>query len=112
YQDEGTPIYIFVLFPIVRLGTKKIFNIGPFGSIEAYTAEDVPDLNGWIRLTFDAAANVLATAEVSLINAPIGPHPICSRPSTEIITSVQVPAVSASRKTGGAAVIRPNRLSA
>src|SRR2546422_6736911 len=112
YQNDGTAVQIFDLFPIVRLGTKKVFDLAAFGSVEAFTAEDVPDLNGWIRLTFDATANVLATAEVSLINAPVGPHPICMRPSTDIITSVQVPAVSASRKAGGAAVIRPNRLSA
>ena len=111
YQNDGTAIQIFDLFPIVRLGTKKVFDIAPLGSVEAYTAEDVPDLNGWIRLTFDATANVLATAEVSLINAPVGPHPICMRPSTEIITSVQVSAVAATKKAGGAAVIRPNRIS-
>jgi hypothetical protein len=111
YQNDGTAIQIFDLFPVVRLGTKKVFDIAPFGSVEAYTAEDVPDLNGWIRLTFDATANVLATAEISLINAPVGPHPICMRPSTEIITSVQVPAVAATKKAGGAAVIRPNRIS-
>src|SRR5262245_8212492 len=51
YQNDGTAIQIFDLFPIVRLGTKKVFDIVPFGSVEAYTAEDVPDLNGWIRLT-------------------------------------------------------------
>lgn len=112
YQNDGTAVQIFDLFPVPRPGTKKVFTINPFGSVEAYTAEDVPDLNGWIRLTFDANANVLATAEVSLINAPVGPHPICMRPSTEIITTAQVEAVAASKKFGGVAVIRPNRTSA
>jgi hypothetical protein len=111
YQNDGSAIQIFDLFPIVILGTKKVFSIGPLGSVEAFTAEDVPDLNGWIRLTFDASANILATAEVSLINAPVGPHPICLRPSTEIITTVQVSAVTAAKKFGGVAVIRPNRTS-
>ena len=42
-----------------------MFSIGGFGSVEAFTAEDVPDLNGWIRLTFDASAQIEATAETS-----------------------------------------------
>src|ERR1051326_6837368 len=111
YQNNGTAVQIFDLFPVIRQGTKKVFAIDPLGSVEAYTAEDVPDLNGWIRLTFDSTANVLATAEISLINAPVGPHPICLRPSTDIITTVQVPAVTASKKIGGVGVIRPNRVS-
>src|SRR5438132_13900988 len=101
YQNNGTAVQIFDLFPIVILGTKKVFNIDPLGSIEAFTAEDVPDLNGWIRLTYDTKANILATAEVSLISAPVGPHPICLRPSTDIITTAQVPAIAAATKLGG-----------
>jgi len=111
YQNDGTAVRIFELFPIARSGTKTVFNIDGFGSIEAFTAEDVPDLNGWIRLMVDATANIQATAEVSLINAPVGPHPICSHPSTEILTTVQIASVTASKKFAGVAVIRPNRTS-
>src|SRR5207244_7990051 len=64
------------------------------------------------RFTFDSTANILASAEVSLINAPVGPHPICMRPSTEILTSVQLPAASAAKKFSGFTVIRTNRKSA
>ena len=109
YQNDGTAIRILELFPIAKSGTKTVFNIEAFGSIEAFTAEDVPDLNGWIRLTFDANAAIQATAEVSLINAPVGPHPICHRPSTEILTTAQLPSVRPSKKFAGFAVIRPNR---
>ena len=111
FQNDGKAIQIFDLFPVVRLGTKKVFSIDPLGSVEAFTAEDVPDLNGWIRLTYDTKANILATAEVSLISAPVGPHPICLRPSTDIITTAQVPAIAAATKLGGVAVIRQNRTS-
>ena len=111
YQNDGTAVRILELFPIARTGTKTVFNIEAFGSVEAFTAEDVPDLNGWARLTFDANATIQATAEVSLINAPVGPHPICHRPSTEIITTVQVASVRPNKKFGGFAVIRPNRQS-
>src|SRR5207244_10084946 len=78
FQNDGKAIQIFDLFPVVRLGTKKVFSIDPLGSVEAFTAEDVPDLNGWIRLTYDARANIVATAEVSVISGPVGPHPIRS----------------------------------
>ena len=79
------------------------------GSVEGFTAEDVPDLNGWIRLTFDASATIQASAEVAMINAAVGPHPICVRPSTEILTSAQLPALRAAQKFSGFAVIRPYR---
>src|SRR5262249_45790079 len=109
YQNDGTPIRILELFPIARPGTKTLFQIDSGGSVEAFTAEDTPTLNGWIRLTFDSSATIQASAEVALINAPVGPHPICMRPSTEIFTSVQVPAVSAASKFNGFAVNRTNR---
>jgi hypothetical protein len=112
YQNDGTAIRILELFPVARTGTKTIFEIASEASVEAFTEEDVPSLNGWIRLTFDSSATILAGAEVALINAPVGPHPICMRPSTEILTSVQVPAVRAAQKFGGFAVVRPYRKSA
>jgi hypothetical protein len=79
--------------------------------VETFTAEDVPALNGWIRLTFDAAATIQASAEAALINAPVGPHPICIRPSTEIVTSAQTAAVAAAQKFSSFAVLRPYRKS-
>jgi hypothetical protein len=111
YQNDGTAIRILELFPVARSGTKTVFQIESGGSVEAFTAEDVPPLNGWIRLTFDSSVTIQATAEVTLINGLIGPKPICTRPSTEILTSVQLPAVSAARKFSGFAVIRPFRKS-
>jgi hypothetical protein len=111
YENDGKPIRILELFPVARPGTKTVFSIEKGGSVEAFTAEDTPSLNGWIRLTFDYAASILASAEVALINAPVGPHPICVRPSTEIVTSVQMPAMSPARKFSGFAVLRPNRKS-
>jgi len=112
YQNDGTAVRILDLFPVVRAGTKSIFDINAGGTVEAFTAEDVPALNGWIRLTFDSAATILATAEVALINAPVGPHPICMRASTEILTSVQTGAVAAAQKFSAFAVVRPYRKSA
>jgi len=112
YQNDGTPIRILELFPITRPGTKTVFQIDSGGSVEAFTAEDTPSLNGWVRLTFDSSATIQASAEVALINAPVGPHPICMRPSTEIFTSVQLPALSAARKWSAFAVNRTNRKSA
>jgi hypothetical protein len=111
YQNDGKPIRILELFPIARPGTKTVFQIDAGGSVEAFTAEDEPSLNGWVRLTFDSRATIQATAEVALISAPVGPHPICVRPSTEIVTSVQNSAVTPATKFSGFAVIRPYRKS-
>jgi hypothetical protein len=111
YQNDGKAIRILELFPIVRPGTKTVFQIDAGGSVEAFTAEDTPSLNGWIRLTYAANAVIDASAEVALINAPVGPHPICVRPSTEIVTSVQTEAVRMAKKFSGFAVIRPTRKS-
>jgi hypothetical protein len=111
YQNDGTPIRVLELFPVARTGTKTVFAIDGGGAVEAFTAEDTPSLNGWIRLTFDSAATILASAEVALINAPVGPHPICMRPSTEILTSVQMPASAAAVKFSGFVAIQPNRKS-
>ena len=111
YQNDGTAVRILELFPVARTGTKTVLNIDGMGSLEVFTAEDVPDLNGWVRLTFDANASIQASAEVSLINAPVGPHPICHRPSNEIITTVQIVSARSARKFSGVAVIRPNRQS-
>src|SRR5215831_6827067 len=107
FQNDGTAIRILELFPVARPGTKTIFQINSGGSVEAFTAEDTPSLNGWIRLTFDSSATILASAEVALINAAVGPHPICMRPSTEIVTSVQIPATTAANKFSGFAINRP-----
>ena len=111
YQNDGTAIRILELFPIARSGTKTVFQIESGGSVEAYTAEDVPPLNGWIRLTFDSSITIQASTEVTLINGLVGPKPICTRPSTEILTSVQLPALGSAKKFSGFAVIRPFRKS-
>jgi len=79
--------------------------------VEAFTAEDVPSFNGWIRLSFDSSATIQAGAEVAVITGLVGPHPICRRPSTEIATSAQVPAVRAASKFSGFAVSRTYRQS-
>lgn len=111
FQNDGTPVRLLELFPIPRPGTATVFNIDPLGSVEAFTAEDVPSFNGWARLTFNPTANIQASVEVALINAPVGPHPICHRPSTEIITTAQVMPVKTASKFSVFAVNRPNRQS-
>jgi hypothetical protein len=109
YQNDGAPIRILELFPIAQTGTKTVLNLPAFGSIEVFTYGDVPSLDGWVRLTYPSSASIQGTAEVAVINAPVGPHPICRRPSNEIVTSVDVPAVQAAQRFSGFAVIRPNR---
>lgn len=111
YTNDGVAIRIFQLFPVPLSGTKTVFRIEPFGSVEAFTSEDIPSLRGWARLTADSSARIQVTAELALIDAPVGPYPICRRPSTEIVTSVQVAAVTPATKFSGFAVIRPNRKS-
>lgn len=112
FQNDGTPTRLFGLFPIELPGTKSVVKIEPLGSVELFSAGDIPSFNGWIRVTHDPAVTLQASAEVVLINAPPAPHPICRRPSTEVVTSAQAPAVAAARKFSGFAVLRPNRTTA
>lgn len=112
YQNDGTPTRILELYPIPLPGTKTIFQIVPGGSVEAYTLGDDPTFHGWVRLEYDASASIQAGTEIALIDAPVGPHPICLRPSTEILTSAQVAGVQAAKKFAGFAVIRPYRKTA
>ncbi len=111
YQNDGSPVRLLELFPLPRPGTKTVLKIDPLGSAEAFTGEDVPSFNGWARVTFDPSANIQVSSEVALINGIVGPHPICHRPSTEIITSAQVLPVKAAVKFSAFAVNRPNRQS-
>jgi len=109
YQNDGTATRILELFPVARPGTTTVFRIEPLGSVEAFTYGNVPVFNGWARLTFDSPVAIQASAEVALINAPVGPTPIGRRPSTEIATAVSLPAVKAAAKLGGLAAIRSTR---
>ena len=65
YENDGKPIRILELFPIARSGTKTVFQIDAGGSVEAFTAEDVPSLNGWVRLTFDSRATRFSLTSAS-----------------------------------------------
>ncbi len=111
YTDDGVPTRIFGLFPGTQEGTRTAFRIEPLGSVEAFTAEDVPSIRGWARLVTDAASRIQVTGELALINAPVGPHPICHRPSTEIVSSLPILAVAPATRFSAFAVNRPTRQS-
>jgi hypothetical protein len=96
---------------VAQEGTRTVFRIEPLGSVEAFTAEDVPSIRGWARLVTDAASRIQVTGELALINAPVGPHPICHRPSSEIVSTLPVPAVAPSTRFSAFAVNRPTRQS-
>ncbi|MBI4468620.1 MAG: hypothetical protein HY650_04780 [Acidobacteria bacterium] len=112
FQNDGKPVRILELFPVPRPGTNTVFHVGPLASIEAFTAGDDPSLDGWVRLSYDGPSGaIVASAEVAVINAPVGPHPICHRPSTEIVSSATFGASQPAQKWSGFGVIRPNRKS-
>lgn len=123
YQSDGTAVRILGLFPIPQQGTKTVLKLDPLGSVEAFTAGDIPPLNGWARLTWDAPPaigpggntiqpSIQASAEVDLLTTPVGPHPICTRPSTEIAAQTQAAALRAATKFTGFVAIHPFRKSA
>jgi hypothetical protein len=112
FRNDGTAVRILELFPIARTGTTTIFRLDPSGAVEAFTYGDVPSFNGWARLTFDSAASIAASAEVALIDAPPRAHPICQRPSSEIVWTFQAQGVRSARKLGGFAASVLNRRSA
>ncbi|MDA2933927.1 hypothetical protein MYX82_06245 [Acidobacteria bacterium AH-259-D05] len=112
YQNDGTATRILELYPIAKSGTKTVFQIMPGGSVEAFTTGDEPAFDGWARLSYETSASIQASAEIALVDAPVGPKPICQRPSTEIVTSAHAAGVPESKKYSGFIVIRPFRKSA
>lgn len=111
YQNDGTATRILELFPVPRPGTTSVLKIAPLGSVESVTAEDIPPLDGWARLTYDSSASIVVSTELDLIDALVGPHPICRRSSNEILASVEMPAIKAARKFSGFAINHPYRQS-
>ena len=109
FNNSGAAVRILELFPIARAGTTTVFRLEPLGSAEAATYGDVPSFNGWARLTYPSSAAIQATAEIALIDAPPMPHPICHRPSSEIVATALIPGMAAAMKFSGVAVIRPYR---
>lgn len=112
FDNDGKPAKLFNLFPISIGGTKSTFEIEAYGMVEVSTAGDDPSFNGWIRMVHDSGVSLVASAELALINAPVGPHPICHRPSTEIATSVVMESKLAASKFGTVAVNLSNRKTA
>ncbi len=112
FQNDGTPTRLFGLYPIAQPGTVSEFEIPRFGSVDVATEGDVPDFDGWARVTFPAGSSIEASAEVALIDGPIGPKPICHRPPDEIVAKALVPAQPAGNFVSAFVASRAHRQSA
>lgn len=112
YRNDGTATRLFELFPVERDGTRTVFEIPGRGAVEAFTLGDIPSFDGWARLTLPASAEVEASAEVAVINGVVGPHPICHRPSNEILATATIQAVDSGNYGSSFAVNRVHRQTA
>lgn len=92
----------------------RVVHLSERGLFQLPVSEEVPFFAGWAQLTSPdgSSLEVQATSEVALLNSvprPCPPGPICTHPSTEILTSVQIPAVVPANGFRGAVIITPNR---
>ena len=83
------------------------------GSYHRAGTSDRPLLDGWARLSMASDAKLLASAEVSLIEAEPQPcQVVCQFSSDTIVTSAQNRGLPTSREFHGAVLFTPNRHSA
>lgn len=85
----------------------------PDGSVHFSGTTDEPVLTGWGKLTWEGPARISGSAEITVIKKdPIPCAVICSRPSGEIATTAQVPAVRPSKAFRAETIVTKNRESA
>ena len=85
----------------------------PGAELFRFTSADVPFLNGWARLRWEGSSGLLAGTELTLVAAP--PDPcllVCNRPSTEKLSSAQIPAVRPAREFRFPLTLNANRQTA
>lgn len=93
YSNEGTPGGVFCA-PLAPPPSSLTATLNPDELFLRFTSADLPFRNGWARLTWEGPSSLLASEEVTLVAAP--PPPcllICNWPSTEKVSSMQVPAM-------------------
>jgi len=122
YDDAGSQVRVDQVFCIVDLplllvdppGRELSFEIAGNGSADLSKLANGPFLTGWLSIRFASAQTIQASSETALIDAPPAPciQPICARPSTEIVTSVQLGATAAAAEFRAAASITDKRESA
>lgn len=77
------------------------------------SSADLPWTNGWARLRWAGSAALQAHAEIMMIAAPpVRCLLICNRPSTEIISSIQLPSIRPAQEFYLPVTIAQNRQTA
>ncbi|MFQ5740586.1 MAG: hypothetical protein ACE5JX_16395 [Acidobacteriota bacterium] len=114
YDNGGELTTDFLLCtPVPTPDPSVKFPFTPGSSIHHTGITDTPLLSGWGRLTWETSARIEGSVEVTLINAP--PHPcllVCTRPSSEIVSTTQVPGVRPAKEFRFPVIITENRHSA
>ncbi len=113
-SNDGEVERIFCPGPVVG-GPERTFFLAPDGVINEGGGGSA--FNGWARITSDEAdlaASVQVVTEVSIVEGQIDPCPgvICHRPSSEVFSSVQLPAVNPANRFRSQGIITPHRESA
>ncbi|MGI8782750.1 MAG: hypothetical protein ACR2L2_03750 [Acidobacteriota bacterium] len=120
YDDAGTQVRVDQVFcvagsPLLVLpGPELSLQIASNGSSELSSLGNLALFTGWASIRFEGAQTIQASSETALIDAPPAPciQPICARPSTEIVTSVQLGATAAATEFRATASITDKRESA
>jgi hypothetical protein len=98
YSNEGAPGGVFCS-PVAPPPSIVSATLKPGADYVSFTSADLPFHDGWARLRWQGSTSLVAGAEVTLVGAPPSPCLlVCNRPSTEKISSTQVPAVVAARE--------------
>ncbi len=112
-DNDGEVKAIFCPGPVVG-GPERTFFLAPNGVVNDSSGGSV--FNGWARITSEEnlAESVQIQTEVSIVEGPVSPCPpvICGRPSGEIFSSIQLPAVAPATRFRAQATITPHRESA
>lgn len=112
YGNTGAPGGVFCS-PLAPPPSAVGATLKPGAEYVQFTSADLPFHDGWARLRWLGSTSLVVGAEVTLVAAP--PTPcllVCNRPSTEKLSSTQIPSVVAAREFRLPVTLNHNRQTA
>lgn len=98
YNNQGKPGGVFCA-PIAPPPSSATATLAPNAEYLRFTSADLPFHDGWALLRWEGSASVLASEEITLVAAaPQACMLVCNWPSTEKLSSTQMPAIKPARE--------------
>jgi hypothetical protein len=98
YSNQGKPGGVFCA-PIAPPPSSATSLLVPGAESVQFTSADLPYLDGWALLRWEGSASLLAAEELTLVAAaPQACLLVCNRPSTEKLSSTQIPAIKPAKE--------------